>query len=124
MARTTPVGVRYAQLFIVSFPAAQPRKRLEAETMNLIHPDPLDLRNIPDRLRWYRHQKGLMQKDIARLAGLDRSTYGGYEKIGVQDCYPLDKLTKVAAVLDIPIEVLLADYNAFLYRGQGAQIWR
>lgn len=38
------------------------------------------------------------------------------------ETYPLDKLAKVAELLEVDISDLLDDYNAFLYRGQAGQV--
>lgn len=122
MVRHVAAGIQYAPLFHLSLKYIQPRKLLEAETLNIVHPDPADLRTTADRLRWYRHQKGLMQREVADQIGIDRGTYSGYEENGARDYYPLDKLVKLAELYDAPLEMLLDEYNAFLYRGQGRQI--
>ena len=34
-----------------------------------------EIENIPDRLRWLRHSKGLMQAEAAAVAGVSRNVY-------------------------------------------------
>ena len=77
---------------------------------------------MADKLRWYRCRKALLQRDVADYAGIDRSTYIHYEEPG-RDYYPLDKLTKVAEILEVNVAELLDEYNLFLYHDQGRQIW-
>ena len=69
----------------------------------------------------YRYQKGLLQRDVADYAGLDRSTYSSYEEAG-RDYYPIKKIEKIAELFSIPATELLDDFNLFLYNGQGQQI--
>ena len=65
--------VSYAPLYIHSFRLVQPHTLVEAEKFNLIYTDPTQIDNIADKLRWYRYQHGLLQRDVADYAGLDRS---------------------------------------------------
>lgn len=74
-----------------------------------------------DRLRWYRRRKGLLRRDMADFAGIDRSTYIHYEEAG-RDYYPVEKLQKIAQIPEADMVVLMDGYNLFLYRGQGRQI--
>jgi len=77
--------------------------------------------NTADKLRWCRYRKGLLQRDVADYADIDRSTYVHYEE-ATRDFYPLDKMEKLAELFEAPLEDLLYEYNLFLYRGQGRQI--
>ena len=79
--------VSYAPLYIHSFRLVQPHTLVEAEKFNLHYTDPSQIDNIADKLRWYRYQHGLLQRDVADYAGLDRSTYSGYENT-LRDYYP------------------------------------
>ena len=83
--------VSYAPLYIHSFRLVQPHTLVEAEKFNLIYTDPTQIDNIADKLRWYRYQHGLLQRDVADYAGLDRSTYSGYENTR-RDYYPIEKM--------------------------------
>lgn len=114
-------GVIYAPRYIHRFRLVQPHLLLEAEKFNLRYAGPEQLATIADKLRWYRYQKGLRQRDVADFAGLDRGTYVHYEEPG-RDYYPLDKLEKIAELLEAPLIDLLDGYNRFLYDGQGRQI--
>ena len=50
-----------------------------------------------------------------------RSTYVRYEEYG-KDLYPLEQMEKIAQLFEMPVDVLLDDYNLFLRNGQGNQI--
>lgn len=60
-------------------------------------------------------------KNGAYFAGLDRSTYSGYEKAG-RDYYPIEKMEKIAELFSLPVTELLDEFNLFLYNGQGRQM--
>ena len=121
MVRHTIRAITYSPLYIHSFRLVQPHTLVEAEKFNLRYSDPSQIDNTPDKLRWYRYQKGLLQRDVAEYVGMDRSTYGSYEEIG-RDYYPIDHMRKLAELFDVPLEALLDEYNLFLYNGQGKQI--
>ena len=113
--------LKVAPLQILKFPVVLPHKFLDAEKFNLQFSDASEITEIADKLRWYRYQKGLRQRDAADYAGIDRSTYIHYEEAG-RDFYPKEHMEKLAELFEVPLEDLLDDYNLFLLRGQGAQI--
>ena len=113
--------LKVAPLQILKFPVVLPQKFLDAEKFNLRFSDASEITEIADKLRWYRYQKGLRQRDAADYAGIDRSTYIHYEEAG-RDFYPKEHMEKLAELFEVPLENLLDDYNLFLLRGQGAQI--
>ncbi|MCM1226857.1 MAG: helix-turn-helix domain-containing protein [Clostridium sp.] len=85
------------------------------------NPNPEKLESVSDKLKWYRINNGLLQRDIAKVMEVDRTTYSRYEE-NVLEAYPLDKLAKAAELFQIDVTALLDDYNLFLYHGQGHQI--
>ena len=113
--------VSYAPLYIQSFRLVQPHTLVEAEKFNLLYKDPSQIDNTADKLRWYRYQHGLLQRDVADYAGLDRSTYSSYEN-AKRDYYPIEKMKKIAELFAVPVTDLLDEFNLFLYNGQGRQI--
>ena len=121
MVLHTPTGVIYAPLYIHSFQLVQPHTLVEAEKFNIQYTDPSQIHNTPDKLRWYRYSQGLRQKDVAKYAGIDRTTYSSYEEIG-RDYYPIETMRKIAELFSVPVTKLLDDFNLFLYHGQGQQI--
>ena len=106
---------------ILRFPLLAPRKLLDAQKFNIRYTDPSQITEIADKLRWYRYQHALMQKEVAEQIGIDRNTYIHYEEYG-RDYYPIEHMEKLAELYDVPVEELLDGYNLFLYKGQGEQI--
>ena len=113
--------LKVAPLQILKFPVVLPHKFLDAEKFNLRFSDASEITEIADKLRWYRYQKGLRQRDVADYAGIDRSTYVHYEEYG-KDLYPPEHMEKIAQLFEVPVDTLLDDYNLFLRNGQGKQI--
>ena len=106
---------------ILRFQLLAPRKLLDAQKSNIRYTDPSQITEIADKLRWYRYQHALMQKEVAEQIGIDRNTYIHYEEYG-RDYYPIEHMEKLAELYDVPVEELLDGYNLFLYKGQGEQI--
>lgn len=113
--------VRYAPLYLHSFPLNAPRQMLDAQRLNRRYRCYEEIDNVQDRMRWCRHRMGLMQKEVAELVGLSRGDYCLYED-GGYDYYPKDVVDKLAALFGVPADDLLDDYNRFLYYGQGRAI--
>ena len=113
--------LKVAPLQILKFPVILPHKFLDAEKFNLRFSDASEITETADKLRWLRYQKGLRQRDVADYAGIDRSTYIHYEEYG-KDLYPPEHMEKIAQLFEVPVDMLLDDYNLFLRDGQGNQI--
>ena len=111
----------YVPLYIHSFRFLANRHLTKAQMYLYENPNPEKLTSVSDKLKWYRYQNGLLQSQVAKAIGVDRTTYSRYEE-NVIDTYPLDKLSKAAELFQINITSLLDDYNLFLYNGQGQQI--
>ena len=121
MVRHESKAIRFAPLVILSFPLLAPHHLLEAEKFNIRFTDPAQITETADKLRWYRYREALLQREVANLVGIDRSTYLHYEG-GETEYFPLEIMEKIAALYDIPVTDLLDEYNTFLYRDQGKQI--
>ncbi len=121
MSRYANNVVTFAPFYIHSFRLTAPHKLTEAEKFNIRYTAPSQIDNTPDRLRWYRYQKGLLQADVAAHIGIDRKTYSRYEE-GVHEYYPIEIMAKAAELFEVPVTALLDEYNLFLYYGQGEQI--
>ena len=76
---------------------------------------------VSDKLRYFRHKKGLYQIDIADYLGIDRGTYSAYEE-HCKDYYAPETMDKIAKLLEVDVYDLLDDYNRFMYDGQGQYI--
>jgi len=114
-------GVRYAPLYIHSFPFLRPHFLAEAEKVNIGNDSPAKFDTVADRLRYYRHRKGLLQREVADYAQIERTTYSAYEEDG-RDYYPYDTLQRIAEFFKVKVADLLDDYNTFLCDGQTHQI--
>lgn len=113
--------VRYATLYIHSLSFINNRHLTKSQVFLHDNPDPQKLDTVSDKLKWYRINSGLLQRDVAKVMEVDRTTYSRYED-NVLDAYPLDKLSKAAELFGIDITSLLDDFNLFLYNGQVKQI--
>lgn len=121
MVRHTDGGIIYAPHYVHSFPLVQPHFLANAEKFNLAYSDLSEIESTADKLRFCRYRKGLLQRDVADYAGIDRSTYVHYEEVG-RDYYPVDKLEKIAELFGVSVTRLMDGYNRFLYEGQGVQL--
>ena len=76
---------------------------------------------ISDKLRFYRLQNGMEQKDVAKIIGINKSDYIGYEN-NSRDYYSAEIMDTLAKLFKVEVYDLLDAYNTFLYNGQGKQI--
>lgn len=61
--------------------------------------------DLPTRLRYARRKRGLKQRQLSNLAGLKPTYVGQLEFNGILEP-GYDKLSKIAAALDVPLEWL------------------
>lgn len=108
-------------MYIHTIRLLKPSTNREGEKFNLLYTNPAEITNVSDKLKYYRYQKALHQKDVAAYIGMDRRTYANYED-NQRDFYPAAMVDKLAVLYRIDIYELLDDYNRFLYDGQGQQI--
>ena len=121
MVRNVSGDIKFSPLFIHSFPLLAPHHLLEAEKFNIRFPNPSQIVETADKLRWYRYRKALLQREIADLIGIDRGTYIRYEEYG-HGYYPIEHMKKLADLYGIHVTELLDDFNLFIYNDQGRQI--
>ena len=108
-------------MYLHSFRFIAPKKVSEAQKFALKFPTADKIATVADKLRYYRHQKGLYQSDVADYLGLERSTYIDYENPD-RDYYSAEVMEKLADLFCVDVYDLLDDYNKFLYDGQGRNI--
>ena len=106
---------RFAPKYIHRVPLRRAKRQCNAALCNLQYRSVEDIPATAEKLRWLRCQRNLYQIEVADYAGLERSTYIGYEE-GARDSYPPDKLAKIAELFGVPVEDLLDEYNRFLAR--------
>lgn len=121
MTLHTPEVVKCAPLYIHTFPLLLPHHLTEAERFNIRYPNPKDITEAADKLRYYRYKKALLQREVADYLGIDRTTYVHYEE-QARDYYPIEHMEKLAILYDVPVADLLDNYNLFLYGDQGRKI--
>ena len=115
--------VCFAPLYIHTFKFKIPHHLTRSQVFIHDNPNPDKLITVSDKLKYYRFQSGLLQRDVASYIGVDRTTYSRFEDDTLES-YPLDKLSKAAELFQIDIANLLDDYNLFLYNNQAIQIKR
>ena len=113
--------MRFAPLYILSFWVTTTKKISEVVALNRKYRRYEDIVSIPDRLRWRRHELGLLQKEVAAKIGVTRSVYNSLETGEVETCDPA-VMDKLAALYGIPVSDLLDDHHRFLLSGQGQAI--
>ena len=111
---------RFAPKYIYRVYLRRAKRQCDAALCNLQYRSLKDIPTTAEKLRWLRCQRNLFQVEVADYAGLERSTYMGYEE-GERDSYPSDKLAKIAELFGVPAEDLLDEYNRFLVR-QGEEV--
>lgn len=92
-----------------------------AERFLKMYPNPEELTRTADKIRYYRHKKGVLITDLASYASLDRKTMSHYECKNRKH-YSISSLERIAEYLEIPVTALLDDYTRFIYQGQGKQL--
>lgn len=110
MVRRTGGAIKFALLFTITISLDD-------------FPDQPTSTEIADKLKYYRHKNGMLQNDVARFLGIDRSTYIRYETEG-HEYYPKEYLVRLAELYRIEVEKLTDEYNLFVINGQAKQIKR
>ena len=78
--------MQYAPLYILSFRVTVSKKLSEAFSLNQLYRCYEDINSIPDRLRWRRHELGLLQKEVATKIGVTRAAYKVYKEERGSSC--------------------------------------
>lgn len=113
-----------ASLYILQFPLCAPRKLLEAQQFVQAYQTYAEIYSTPDRLRWCRHELGMMQSEVADAVGVSMDYYRSLEAGQFRRSFSLELADKLAALYGIPVEGLLDDYTLFLHRGGGELLRR
>lgn len=66
-----------------------------------------DLKELAEKLRYYREASALSHRQVADALGIERSTYTKYETGGSRPRLPV--LLKIADIFNVPPEALLPD---------------
>ena len=125
LSHTYDTHVRYAPLYIHRFPLCAPRKILEATSVNRQYQRYEQIQTVPDRLRWLRHSRGLMQKEVAAKIGMSHHVYKSIEE-GTTRRFDKGMRERLAGLFGVPASDFEDEFNRFLEDGQGSRIqaWR
>ena len=121
LSQTQNSVVKYTPLFVHSFVLCAPRKILEAARFHQRYHRYEEIDNVPDRLRWCRYSKGLLQAEVAAKVGMPHSVYKAIEEGSTQHMEP-EKADQLAQFYGVPVTDFLDEYNHFLYDGQAVRI--
>lgn len=114
-------GFVFAPLYIHSFSFIIPKNNTNANKFKEMYPNPDLIEHTGVKIRYFRHQKELRQKDLAEYVGFTRSAMTYFESTE-RDFYEIDVLKKISELLEVDIVDLLDDYNLFLYQGQSEKL--
>jgi transcriptional regulator with XRE-family HTH domain len=98
-----------------------PRKILEATALNKQYHRYEDIANVPDRLRWCRHSRGMTQREVAGKLGLALHTYKNIEA-GITKQIPEETVERLARYYNVPVVDLTDEFGCFLLDGQAKRI--
>lgn len=121
LSRTQNSHVRYAPLYIHSFVLCVSRKILDATQFNQRCRCYEEIDNVPDRLRWCRHGRGLTQAQVAVIAGVTKGVYEDIES-GVTQHVPATMMEKLASYYVRPVSDFMDEFSQFLLDGQARRI--
>ena len=113
--------VRYAPLYIHSFVLCAPRKILEATQFNQRYRRYEEIQNVPDRLRWLRHSRGLSQTEVAARIGMSDHTYKNIEEEATRQI-PKEMRGRLAQFYGVPERDFIDEFNRFIEDGQAIRI--
>ena len=112
-------GCGLTPLYILQVPLAGPHTTSEAQAFFHMYHSYSEITNPSDRMRWCRYSLGLLQKDVAAMAGMEEWLYRDLESGTFHRSFTPELADKLAALYGIPVEDILDDYTLFLHRGGG-----
>ncbi len=71
MISNVPFSLRLAPLQLLHFPVLSSKRISDAMKYNQEVPTPEQAEKIADKLRWYRYRKGLLQREVEDLVGMN-----------------------------------------------------
>ena len=125
LSRVQDACVRYAPLYITRFALNAPWKQLEAQRFQNKWGSYDQIPSVPDRLRWLRHSRGLMQKEVAEKIGMSHHAYMSIEE-GTTRRFGKGMRERLAGFFGVPASDFEDEFNRFCEDGQGSRIqaWR
>ena len=105
--------MRYAPLLLHSFALCAPRKILEATQFQRRYHRYEEIQSVPDKLRWCRYNRGLLQAEVARQIGVSTNVYKNMED-GVTQYIPKETANKLADLYCVPAADFIDPYSRFV----------
>lgn len=121
LSRMQNSQVRYSLLYIHHFRLCAPKRILESQQLHRKYRQYEEVDNVPDRLRWCRHCKGLTQAEAAQLLDVSKSTYLAFES-GTAQSIPLPVVEKLSDCYGMPMTDFMDEFTHFLQDGQAERI--
>ena len=121
MARCQREKTQIAPLLVRSFRLITPHRLKDAQLFAEKFRDDQQVKEMPDKLRWLRYSKGLLQSEVAEMIGVTRAVYGDIES-GITQIIPPEAASRLAQLYEVPVTELMDAYNRFLYDGQAVRI--
>ena len=121
MVRTFGENVHLAPLLVRSFRLITPHRLKDAQLFAEKFRDDQQVKEMPDKLRWLRYSKGLLQSEVAERIGVTKAVYGDIES-GITQIIPPEAASRLAQLYEVPVTELMDAYNRFLYDGQAVRI--
>ena len=113
--------VRLLPIYIMAIRPKKAKKLSTAIALNGQRQRYEDLRTVPERLRYCRQQKELLQREVAEKNGVTKAVYADLEQ-NKTDVYDPAVMDKLATLYQVPVSDLTDGYNRFLQSGQGQVI--
>lgn len=88
----------FAPFYRHSFPVFQTHFQADREKLNLLSKEDKPPENLGERLKYFRCQKGLLQREVAQQVGVSRSCYHGWEHGGNVSEHLLERTWEVLGV--------------------------
>lgn len=113
--------VRYSPLYILTFALCAPCRVLDAAKFDKHRCSYEEMKNIPDKLHWLRHSRGLIQTEVAIRIGVSKHIYKSIEA-GTTRQISNELRDKLARFYGVPAEDFEDEFTRFLREGQARQI--
>ncbi len=111
--------LEFAPLYIHSFNFFKIKRLTQSKSMNIDYYK-IEDKPIGDKIRFYRLKNGLLQKEVAEMIGIDRSTYIKIENN--KTVVSFDILKKLSEILKTDVSELMDDYHNFIYYHQREEL--
>lgn len=123
MLNPSGAKVFYSPLYVHKFRPILAFRTEDTTQLNSRYKRQSGIYNVFDKMKWCRLDKGLMQKDVAKMIGTTRSYYQALES-GKIEQFNLPLVERLSKVYEVSVDELLDDYNKFIHYEQGKKIFQ